>query len=155
CIWDSAYEKVANTFLNQALNTLTNYVVRAFLLYNTSWDLGIIPAITNNNSSNMSVDARNVSTLCVIWITDPPYADAVNYHELSEFFLAWYEKELQRLFPDWYTDSKRALAITGSDESFRKSMVECYCNLAAHMPDNGYQIGMFTHQNVSVWADLT
>jgi hypothetical protein len=89
-----------------------------------------------------------------MWITDPLYADAINYHELSEFFLAWYEKHLQRLFPDWYTDSKRALAITGSDESFRKSMVDCYRNLAAHMPADGYQIVMFTHQNASVWADL-
>jgi adenine-specific DNA methylase len=95
-----------------------------------------------------------MSTLCDFWITDPPYADAINYHELSEFFLAWYEKPLQTLLPDWYTDSKRALAITGSDEGFRKSMVDCYRNLAARMPDNGLQIVLFTHQDASVWADL-
>lgn len=34
-------------------------------------------------------------------------------------------------------------------------MVDGYRNLAAHMPDNGLQIVMFTHQNASVWADLT
>jgi hypothetical protein len=95
-----------------------------------------------------------MSTLCDFWITDPPYADAINYHELSEFFLAWYEKPLQTLLPDWYTDSKRALAITGSDEGFRKSMVDCYRNLVARMPDNGLQIVLFTHQDASVWADL-
>src|SRR6266851_8839387 len=33
-------------------------------------------------------------------------------------------------------------------------LVDCYRNLAAHMPENGYQIVMFTHQNASVWADL-
>ena len=70
------------------------------------------------------------------------------------FSLPGTKSHLQRLFPDWYTDSKRALAITGSDESFRKSMVDCYRNLAAHMPDDGFQIVMFTHQNASVWADL-
>jgi putative DNA methylase len=58
------------------------------------------------------------------------------------------------LFPDWYTDSKRALAVCGDDESFRHSMVECYKNLARHMPDNGMQVVTFTHQDVSVWADL-
>ena len=26
--------------------------------------------------------------------------------------------------------------------------------MAAHMPDNGFQIVMFTHQDVRVWADL-
>jgi putative DNA methylase len=84
----------------------------------------------------------------------PPYADAINYHELSEFFLAWYEKSLTKLFPAWYADSKRALAIRGSDESFRQSMMDCYKNLAAHMPENGMQIVMFTHQDAAVWADL-
>ena len=33
-------------------------------------------------------------------------------------------------------------------------MVEIYRNLARHMPDNGLQIVMFTHQNPAVWADL-
>ena len=33
-------------------------------------------------------------------------------------------------------------------------MVDCYRNLAQHMPENGAQIVMFTHQNASVWADL-
>ena len=34
-------------------------------------------------------------------------------------------------------------------------MVDCYRNLAAHMPDGGLHVVMFTHQNASVWADLT
>ena len=33
-------------------------------------------------------------------------------------------------------------------------MVEIYRNLAHHMPDNGLQMVMFTHQDPSVWADL-
>ena len=36
-----------------------------------------------------TMDARDVNKKSDIWITDPPYADAINYHELSEFFLAW------------------------------------------------------------------
>ena len=34
-------------------------------------------------------------------------------------------------------------------------MVDCYRNLAAHTSDDGFQIVMFTHQDASVWADLT
>lgn len=33
-------------------------------------------------------------------------------------------------------------------------MVEIYANLAAHMPDDGLQVVMFTHQDAGVWADL-
>ena len=40
-------------------------------------------------------------TDCDLWITDPPYADAINYHELGDFFLAWYESNYRRRFPDW------------------------------------------------------
>ena len=59
------------------------------------------------------------------------------------------------MFPTWYADSKRALAVQGAESDFRQSMVDCYQNLTAHMPDNGLQVVMFTHQNASVWADLT
>jgi len=107
-----------------------------------------------NNLKLIPSDARSISTSCDYWITDPPYADAINYHELSEFFLAWYENHLRKIFSAWYVDSKRALAVKGSDESFLKSMVDCYRNLAHHMPENGSQIVMFTHQDTSVWADL-
>ena len=100
------------------------------------------------------LDARSVTHYADIWLTDPPYADAINYHELSEFFIAWYEKHLPKLFPEWYGDSKRALAIRGSGKEFRQGMVDAYRNLAAHMPDNGLQIVMFTHQDAGVWADL-
>ena len=52
------------------------------------------------------------------------------------------------------SDSKRALAVRGMDEDFRRGMVACYKNLATHMPDNGLQVVMFTHQDAAVWADL-
>ena len=156
CVWDSsaANEKVANTFLNQALNPPINYGIRAFLSIDTCWYLNVTAASIYGDSYEISEDSRYASKLSDIWITDPPFADAVNYHELSEFFLAWYEKHIIKLFPDWYTDSKRALAITGRDENFRKSMVECYGNLAKRMPENGLQVVMFTHQDAGVWADL-
>lgn len=82
-----------------------------------------------------------------------PYADAVNYHELSEFFLAWDKKLLEQTFPDWYTDSKRILAVRG-DEHFSQTMIEIYTNLANHMPDDGMQVVMFTHSDPAVWAQL-
>ena len=145
----------AQTFYNQALNTLTNYSclptaqAASYFLYSRAGELSLAPISTTQVS-----DARGDIANCDVWITDPAYADAVNYEEMSEFFLAWYDKRLHRLFPDWYTDSKRALAVRGSNEAFRLAMVECYRNFAQHMPDNGLQIVMFTHTDAEVWADL-
>jgi len=157
CRWDSsaANEKIAQTFYNQALNTLFSYASRGFINYISPWILNLSNNEVCNHGEVLPGDGRQSNNCCVFWITDPPYADAINYHELSDFFLAWYEKHIPKLFPEWYTDNKRALAITGSDENFRKSMVDCYRNLADHMPDHGAQIVMFTHQDAGVWADLT
>jgi hypothetical protein len=33
-------------------------------------------------------------------------------------------------------------------------MVDAFAAMAQHMPDNGFQVVMFTHQDVGVWADL-
>ena len=98
-------------------------------------------------------DARSVTHAAHIWLTDPPYADAVNYHELSEFFLAWDKRLLKEAFPDWYTDSKRVLAVRGG-ASFAQSMIDIYANLTRHMPDDGLQVVMFTHSDPAVWAQL-
>lgn len=154
--WDpsAANEKSNATFQNQALNTMTIYAVRALPSLHSSWYLAQGNYSCAGTGSVNIADARAVDTSCDAWLTDPPYADAINYHELSEFFLAWYEKHLPRLFPDWYADSKRALAIRGSGKAFREGMVDAYRNLATHMPDNGMQIVMFTHQDAGVWADL-
>ncbi|MBW6503453.1 DUF1156 domain-containing protein [bacterium] len=141
-----------NTFLNQAFNTLMNYSVRPFLA-TTSLQIPERSIDCSKGSVNVG-DSRNNEVVSDLWITDPPYADAVVYHELSELFLSIYTPWLKVLFPAWYTDSKRALAIRGEAESFRIAMVECYRNLAEHMPENGIQVVMFTHQDASVWADL-
>lgn len=154
--WVPSYgvETTDQVFNNQALNTKYNWASRGCLGYLSVFNPNAsVVALAASHSVKPS-DCRSNDIVCDYWITDPPYADAINYHELSEFFLAWYEHHIPRLFPDWYTDSKRALAITGADEDFRRSMVDCYRNLTKHMPDNGIQIVMFTHQDVAVWADL-
>ena len=148
-----ANEKSEQVFSNQALNTLDNYAGRALGSLATAWTIRFVSEQTTSGRVEPA-DARALHTAADIWLTDPPYADAVNYHELSEFFLAWYEKTLLRTFPHWYSDSKRALAIQSVGAGFRRSMVDCYRNLAEHTPDNGFQVVLFTHQDASVWADL-
>lgn len=150
----SGVEKVVHVFTNQALNTFYNYGTRAVRDLKNLWFLNIKNTNIGSKSKIIIQDALSNKNYADMWVTDPPYADAVNYHELSEFFLAWDKKLLLKAFPDWYADSKRVLAVRGRDETFNNSMIEIYKNLAVNMSDNGMQIIMFTHQDVSVWADL-
>lgn len=142
------------TFANQALNPLFNFSVRpltalksAALSFENAGEFGELGSIELR-------DARDIVHACDFWITDPPYADAVNYHELADFFLAWQDRPLRAIFPEWIPDARAELAVRGSGDDFRRSMVEIYRNLARHMPDDGLQLVMFTHQDPAVWADL-
>jgi len=156
--WNSAAGKgsgaTEKTYYNQALNTLYDYA-------NRSWKSLEDALVSNFESRNitwngavMLADARSLTESCHVWITDPPYADAVNYEELSEFFLAWYVPHLKAVFPGWYTDSMRNRAVKGNDAPFRVAMAECYRNLTQQMPDDGMQVLMFTHKSTDVWEDL-
>ena len=159
-IWYSAAgkESISQTYSNQALNTNFNYAARSLWYIRPIFEDSTRREATNflilGKSQILTKDARDIRYTADLWITDPPYADAVNYHELADFFLAWYEKQLPRLFPDWYADSRAALAVRGADEDFRKAMVDIYRNLREHMSDDGLQLVMFTHQDSGVWADL-
>lgn len=142
------------SFANQALNTLFNYSIRPLAALKSSVSsVGVVMGEFASSEIRLS-DARDLRETCDLWVTDPPYADAVNYHELGDFFLAWYDKQLTKAFPDWTPDARAELAVRGEGEDFRRSMVEIYKNLACHMPDNGLQMVMFTHQDPAVWADL-
>ncbi len=146
---------VMDVFTNQALNTMVNFGCRPSLTHKSLLLDISKPEKFITKTQIQTKDVRKITAVCDFWITDPPYADAVKYDEISEFFLAWYDSHISKSFPDWYTDSKRALAVSGSDESFRQSMVDCYKRLTQNMPDNGMQVVMFTHQDAAVWADLT
>jgi putative DNA methylase len=143
-------------FDNQALNVLYNYGCRASGYLLDSLDAKVSGSAIPNGPQleQRCLPAAEVSSNCDLFITDPPYADAVNYHEITEFFIAWLRKNPPKHFEDWVWDSRRALAVKGSGEDFRRGMVAAYKAMAEHMPDNGMQCVMFTHQDTAVWGDL-
>ncbi|NMB58919.1 MAG: DUF1156 domain-containing protein, partial [Chloroflexi bacterium] len=152
--WHYGGEKIEQTLYNQAFNTMYNYATRGLVLL-TDHFIKEHPIYRCSQNIIMPEDCRIINENNDLWVTDPPYADAVNYDEISEFFLAWEESHIHRLFPTWIPDSRRELAVRSSGGNFNQSMVDCYRQLTNHMPENGMQVVMFTHQDAGVWADLT
>jgi adenine-specific DNA methylase len=157
CRWHNDGRKggLQDTFDNQALNTLYNNGARGYV--------DLEPYFLMNHVSSAQVhgicvieckEASRLEEASDLFITDPPYADAVHYHEITEYFIAWLRKNPPKPFDDWVWDSRRALAIKGSGDDFRRGMVAAYKAMAEHMPDNGMQCVMFTHQDTGVWSDL-
>jgi putative DNA methylase len=156
CLWDKSGDKGQNAFYNQALNTTVNYCCRASLM--------ILPFLAEKYarqslSSDLHSRVRNQPASLIdehvdLFITDPPYGDAVKYEEILEFFIAWLCKSPPAEFSEWIWDSRRELAVKGEGHDFRLGMVEAYRRMAECMPDNGIQILMFTHQDGNIWADM-
>ncbi|MEY9418380.1 putative DNA methylase [Bradyrhizobium japonicum] len=141
-------------FINQALNTLINYGVRSSAYQAENSENIKFQALPEVRYVVNTHSAADIAVENQIYVTDPPYADAVNYHEITEYFIAWLRKGNPAEFSDWIWDSQRSSAIKGIDEKFRSEMARAYKAMADHMPENGIQIVMFTHQDAGVWADL-
>lgn len=153
--WMNHWEKTNNVFYNQSLNTFYNYGTRCFVSHENGRSYGFANApIGNVDVSIRTHEASALAEDCDIFITDPPYADAVHYHEITEFFIAWLRKNPPAPFSEWTWDSRRALAIKGDGDDFRRGMIDAYSAMAKHMPDNGMQCVMFTHQSTEVWSDM-
>ncbi len=150
----AARESVAQTFYNQALNTFPNYGVRSY-----GFARSYLEDVPNNSplaghGRLISRPAREADESADIYLTDPPYADAVQYDEITEFFIAWLRKNPPAPFDEWIWDSRRNLAIKGEGQSFKVAMIDAYGAMTEHMSDNGLQIVQFTHQDAKTWSDM-
>ncbi|MBN8978628.1 MAG: DUF1156 domain-containing protein [Rhizobiales bacterium] len=152
-----AHDLPQDVFYNQAFNTLYNYSSRAsdFLLRDIAASKQSAKFFVRGKATITNAPASNIQWGADVFITDPPYADAVHYDEISEFFIAWLRRRPPQPCAEWIWDSRRGLAIKGDGEEFRHNMVVAYRTMAERMPDNGLQIVMFTHQSASVWGDMT
>jgi putative DNA methylase len=159
CRWNVASGgggSVQDTFYSQALNSLLTYGCRGYSICS-----GLIRTIGKQHTigPDISLSISNGPAAAIedsadLFITDPPYGDAVNYDEILDFFIAWLRTNPPREFADWVWDSRRSLAIKGDGEDFRRGMVAAYKHMTECMPDNGIQVIMFTHQSGSIWADM-
>ena len=147
-------DAVENVFYNQALNTLFVYGAKSlFMLQPGEGEaFASFPLETSTHVSTCAVEQGTKGS--DLWVYDPPYADAVHYHEITEFFIAWLRMGPPSPFNQYTWDSRRPLAIQGKGEKFRADMVAALRAMADRMPDNGLQVCMFTHQDAGVWADM-
>ena len=147
---------VNGAFDNQALNSLFNYGCRGsrFALDLTQAKYKQFEFHDHQRNELVCIPADSVRTIADIFVTDPPYGDAVKYEEILDFFIAWLRGSLPLEFADWIWDSRRALAIQGGDEDFRRGMVTAYKRMTECMSGRGIQVIMFTHQSGAIWADM-
>ena len=113
CRWDPSpkMEALQNTFGRQALPMVWDYgegvafseSAGGFLTC-ISWILLFLEIETSEpwqRSARVSfADARNAFGSSALTFTDPPYYDAINYADLSDFFYVWLKRSIGDVHPD-------------------------------------------------------
>ncbi len=118
CRWGASDMSVANTFARQALPMVWDFAeANPFSGYMGGFDNAIarIAGVITEGSLSVSlstpeatVDRANASQqrasqdVSAI-VTDPPYYDAINYADLSDFFYVWLKRSIGFLHPDLLT----------------------------------------------------
>jgi putative DNA methylase len=170
CRWETSPKRVASdgtgrqtggasdnskdVFSNQALNVFWNFANRSFQQLKDEFAPGYVRSARAMQPELDVHSAAKLNAESDIFVTDPPYADAVVYHEITEFFISWLNEAPPEPFDRWTWDSGREEAIKGTGEEFRRDMVAAYSAMTKHLSDTGFQVVMFTHQDAGVWADL-
>ena len=152
--WRPRGEYPEQLFSGPSLKTMFNWACRSSISLQETIKTNITNSPVSGKRHVYTSGADKTKNPIDYFITDPPYADSVRYEEITEFFIAWLRKNKCAPFSEWIWDSRRPLAIKGDGDEFRHNMVAAYKSMTEHMPNNGLQIVMFTHQDAGVWADM-
>ncbi|MBI3978252.1 MAG: DUF1156 domain-containing protein, partial [Chloroflexi bacterium] len=111
CRWDpsSKMEAITNTFARQALPMVWDYAegvpfsdASGGFTSCLSWILLYLELENFSVCAKATIslrDARSVAHKQQVFVTDPPYYDAINYADLSDFFYVWLKRSLGFLYP--------------------------------------------------------
>jgi putative DNA methylase len=120
--WDSAYQKIQNTFGRQALAMSWDFCeVNPFSTASGNFEsciAGLIEAMETLPCSQIpghatQADAQaQIISLDKVVSTDPPYYDNVPYADLSDYFYIWLRKSLKSSFPELFS----TLAVPKKEE---------------------------------------
>ena len=180
--WKSDAEALVGTFARQALPMVWDYAEHSSItdaggsfpaMVERVVD-GMERALVGNSSASVRLqDAQLARSLaCSIVVTEPPYYDAINYADLSDFFYVWLKRSIGSLHPDLLAlplSPKReqivmnAYASNGVEGGVRKEaarrhyvdgMAKAFQAMAQSLEPGGLTGVVFAHTDPDAWATL-
>ncbi|MFX1504981.1 MAG: hypothetical protein ACFFDC_02600 [Promethearchaeota archaeon] len=105
-----------------------------------------------------SEDLKDLPVSVDLIISDPPYADNVNYSELSDFFYVWLRLVLQDRYK-WFKAKetpKDAEAIISPDRplNYYDKLIEIFIVTKSKLKPGGLLVFTFHHSNKRIWFKL-
>jgi adenine-specific DNA methylase len=180
CGWHVTGEFVRNTFGRQAIAMVWDYTeIDPFQEVSGSWDGAvrwIELAIRNCSNSGTSAgtvqrgDAQHLpfpdETFDAV-IVDPPYYDAIQYGDLSDFFYVWLKRSIGHLHPGVFgpplTPKQQEIIQSRADpkspehishEEFKLRLQRALSEMVRVVKKDGMVAIVFAHTDVEAWEEL-
>lgn len=181
CGWDSGYEKVRNTFPQQAIRMAWDYTeIDPLAGGSGSWDgavhwielaIGHCSASADQPASLVQRgDAQRLGfadgTFDAV-IVDPPYYDAFQYGDLSDFFYVWLKRSIGHLYPGLFavplTPKQQEVIESRADkkspeyishEEFERRLQRALNEMTRVVKPEGIVAIVFAHTDVEAWERL-
>ena len=184
CTWHyHNREKVNHTFGRQALPFVTDFVETVFSGSGSGgWDgLSDWTAMAVESTALLkSHGSVQLADSCAsplpndtahVWLTDPPYYDAVPYSDLSDFFFVWLKRVLPQhpllrdpfdannplspKTPELVQDESRRVDKGVKDRDFfERGMARAFAEGRRVMRDDGVALVVFAHKSTEGWEAL-
>jgi putative DNA methylase len=178
--WLPTAEKVGHAFARQALAMVWDYTeINPFENISGSWDAHVrwielvIRNCSTTGTASASVqrgDAQNLAFPDASFdavIVDPPYYDAVQYGDLSDFFYVWLKRSIGHLFPAVFgtplTPKQQEVIESRADkkspehishEEFERRLQKALSEMARVVKPEGIVAIVFAHTDVEAWERL-
>ena len=180
--WKNDAEALVGTFARQALPMVWDYAEHSSItdaggsfpaMVERVVD-GMERALVGNSSANVLLqDAQIARSLAFsIVVTDPPYYDAINYADLSDFFYVWLKRSIGFLHPDLLAlplspkrdqivmNAYASNSVEGGDRKeaakrhYVDGMAKAFQAMAESLEPGGLTGIVFAHTDPDAWATL-
>jgi adenine-specific DNA methylase len=180
CGWDLGYEKVRNTFPQQAIRMTWDYTeIDPLSDGSGSWQgavrwieqairhcstVGKKPANVHRGDAQQLAFGDAAFDAVIV---DPPYYDAFQYGDLSDFFYVWLKRSVGHLYPETFAlplTPKRYEVIENradkqspeyiAHEEFERRLQNALNEIARVVKPTGIAAIVFAHTDVEAWERL-
>ena len=180
CGWHITGEKVRNTFPRQAIAMVWDFTeIDPFGASSGNWTGAVrwIELVIRHCSSSSAASATVVrgnaqaqpfadATFDAV-ISDPPYYDAIQYGDLSDFFFVWLKRSVGPLYPELFVtpltpkqqeviesraDKKSAEYV--SHEEFERRLQAALAEMSRVTKPDGLVAIVFAHTDIEAWEHL-
>lgn len=180
CLWATTADKIAHTFTRQAIAMVWEYPeIDPIADVSGCWDGAVrwIELAIRHCSTTGSItanvqrgDAQQLTfddgTFDAV-IVDPPYYDAIQYGDLSDFFYVWLKRSIGHLHPAVFgtplTPKQQEVIESRADkkspeyishEDFEQRLQNALAEMARVVKPNGIVAIVFAHTDVEAWERL-